>query len=320
METIANKLWAQNTTPSITVITPVFNRRDVLQRTLDSVERQTTRDFEYIIVNDGSTQNIDDIVTEFMDKADFPVLYLKKENGGVHTARNAGIRRARGEMLAFMDSDDEFTSDALEMLLKIWREVPGDKSEYLGVRTPVVNERMEFQGQRFPKGINDLSAQESYAVYKRINAGAEHYGFRRRDIMQQHPWPEPENVTFVTERILWDVLEKEYRYYYTNYVPRIYHTEDEDSYIRRKKKNLQALKNRHWNACYLLNRPKVHPDGLRGRVVKNMQACCFSILIKKAGDIPPGEKLVRLSDRLLQLLMYIPGCLLASVYSSSRMK
>ncbi len=322
MEKRVNDHWAraEGKAPSVTIITPVFNRRDVLPRTLDSIYRQTARDFEYIIVNDGSTQNIDDIVIEYMNKVDFPVLYLKKENGGVHTARNAGIREARGEMIAFMDSDDEFTDDAIEKLSEIWNSFDGKREEYLGIRTPVVDENGKLQGEPFPENINSLSFEESYKIFEKMNSGVEHYGFRRADIMKENPWPEPKGVTFVTERILWGVLEKEYRYYYTNYIPRIYHTEDNDSYIRSKKKDLQALKNRHWNAAFLLNRYQIYERSFKERVILNLQVSCFGRIIKSRKQIPPGEKLIRPWDRVMQLLFFVPSIPIAAYYKSHRMK
>lgn len=322
MELIKNTLWENydDKPLSVSVITPVFNRRDLLPRTLESVYCQTTRDFEYIIVNDGSTQYIDDIVTKFMGKADFPVLYIKKENGGVHTARNAGICAARGQMIALMDSDDEFTDDALEVLINIWNSIPGDHDEYLGIRTPVINEKGVVQGELFPDAINELPREESYAIFQRINAGVEHYGFRRADIMKANPWPEPENITFVTERILWGVLEKDYKYFYTNYVPRIYHTENEDSYIRRKKHSMQTIKNKHWNSSFILNRPQIYKDSIKNRLVMNLQVCCFSRIIRESGQNPPGEKLLFWGDRLLQLLMYLPGMIVAHLYKKQRME
>ena len=99
MNTEFNAIWSQ-CSPRVSVITPVYNRREELPRTLRSVENQTYRNIEYIIVDDGSTLPVDDIVKDFMIKADFPVAFIKKQNGGVHTARNAGIRISRGNFFA----------------------------------------------------------------------------------------------------------------------------------------------------------------------------------------------------------------------------
>lgn len=77
--------------PYFTIITPCYNPSTTIGRTIESVKRQDFRDFEYIIVDDGSQDDLDSIVMPFLDEADFPVMYIKEENGGVHTARNAAV-------------------------------------------------------------------------------------------------------------------------------------------------------------------------------------------------------------------------------------
>ena len=140
----------------ITVLTPVFNRKMELKRCMDSVKEQTFRNFEYIIVNDGSTENIDDMINEFMDAVSFPVMYIKKDNGGVHTARNLGIQYARGEMLAMIDSDDELIPYALETFISIWKSIP-DKSKFCQVRCCCQDQNGNLVGDSFPENINSVS-------------------------------------------------------------------------------------------------------------------------------------------------------------------
>lgn len=101
----------------MSVITPVFNRRDELPRALKTLESQTFRDIEHIVINDGSKEQLDDIIEEYMKRVDYPEAYITKENGGVHTARNAGIKISRGEMIAFLDSDDEFRPNFMSTFL-----------------------------------------------------------------------------------------------------------------------------------------------------------------------------------------------------------
>lgn len=91
-----NNLWNQRETAKITVFTPIYNRRKFLNRVIQSVENQTLREIEYILINDGSTEQIDDVIEDYMQIATIPVMYIKKSNGGVHTARNLGWKNARG--------------------------------------------------------------------------------------------------------------------------------------------------------------------------------------------------------------------------------
>lgn len=116
--------------PFFTIITPVYNRSNIVKRTFSSVENQIFRDFEYIIIDDGSTDNLDVIVNEFMQNTKIPVMYIKKENGGVHTARNIGIKNGKGTLLIMIDSDDELKEDCLQNAYNEWQKIPEDERKY----------------------------------------------------------------------------------------------------------------------------------------------------------------------------------------------
>ncbi len=106
--------------PTVTVIIPTYNRMGLLSRALTSVARQTRPPDEVVLVDDGSTDD-----TEGLIRRQFPhVRYLQQENRGVAAARNRGIREAKGEWLAFLDSDDEWLPHKLERQLDAVREEP----------------------------------------------------------------------------------------------------------------------------------------------------------------------------------------------------
>lgn len=100
----------------VSVIIPTFNRKSVLARALDSVLRQTWTELELIVIDDGSTDGTEEFVREWRESADpeRTLTYLKTENRGVSHARNRGAELARGEWVAFLDSDDEWLEDKLE--------------------------------------------------------------------------------------------------------------------------------------------------------------------------------------------------------------
>ena len=96
--------------PRVSVIIPAYNRAGFLPDSVGSVLAQTCRDFEVILIDDGSTDNTPEIVKGFP-----PVVrYYRQENGGISSARNLGVRHARGEYIAFLDSDDTLLENALE--------------------------------------------------------------------------------------------------------------------------------------------------------------------------------------------------------------
>lgn len=92
--------------PKVSVIVPVYNVEKYIDRCLESLVNQTLKDIEIIIVNDGSTDNSIKIVEEYKKKYKNKIIYLEKENGGLSDARNYGIPYAKGEYIAFLDSDD----------------------------------------------------------------------------------------------------------------------------------------------------------------------------------------------------------------------
>ena len=100
-----------------TIITPTFNREDMLQTTIKSVQAQTFTDWEMIIIDDGSTDNTEQIVKELFLK-DERIKYFKKPNTGQADSLNVGASKASGEFLTFLDSDDEAYPNWLEVVNK----------------------------------------------------------------------------------------------------------------------------------------------------------------------------------------------------------
>ncbi|MEJ5260238.1 MAG: glycosyltransferase family A protein [Anaerohalosphaeraceae bacterium] len=100
--------------PKVSVIIPAYNRRMLLREAVESVCRQTFRDFEILVIDDGST---DGTAQEISSIKDGRIRYFWKENGGVSSARNLGLRKAEGEYIAFLDSDDLYMPDYLETMV-----------------------------------------------------------------------------------------------------------------------------------------------------------------------------------------------------------
>lgn len=112
--------------PKVSVVVPVYNVEDYLRRCLDSLVNQTLEDIEIIVVNDGSPDNSQDIIDEYVEKYPGKVKGLIKENGGLSDARNFGIPNCKGEYVAFVDSDDYVD---LTMYEKLYNEAITKKSE-----------------------------------------------------------------------------------------------------------------------------------------------------------------------------------------------
>ena len=111
--------------PKISIITINYNNREGLERTFDSVFSQNYTNFELILINDGSNDNSTNIC-EAYKKIDSRITVIHKENGGVSSARNYGLKIATGEYICFIDSDDYITFDYLIELIENMQNLDTD--------------------------------------------------------------------------------------------------------------------------------------------------------------------------------------------------
>ncbi|RCO21261.1 glycosyltransferase family 2 protein, partial [Escherichia coli] len=95
-----------NDYPLVSIIIPTYNSSDYITETLTKLEKQTYPNFEIVIVNDGSKDNTSNVLREY-GLTHSRLIIINKENGGVSSARNTGIRKAQGQFICFMDDDDE---------------------------------------------------------------------------------------------------------------------------------------------------------------------------------------------------------------------
>lgn len=110
---------------SISVIVPVYNVERYLEWCLSSLENQTLQDIEIICVNDGSTDASREILNKCQER-DSRITIIDKANGGLSSARNAGIQAATSDIVCFLDSDDRFTLDACEAIVNVFKETNAD--------------------------------------------------------------------------------------------------------------------------------------------------------------------------------------------------
>lgn len=107
-----------NRSVNISIIIPTYNRAEYIRKAIESVLAQTYKDYEIIIVDDGSTDNTREILEPYMDH----IRYIYRENAGVSVARNSGIKAAKGEWIAFLDSDDRWLPHKLACQMKFIRD------------------------------------------------------------------------------------------------------------------------------------------------------------------------------------------------------
>ena len=107
---------------TLTVFTPTYNRATLLKRGYEALCRQTCKDFCWLIIDDGSTDNTKEVVRHWIEEKKIPISYVKKENGGLHTGYNKAIEIMDTELCVCIDSDDYMPDDAVKKILKMWKE------------------------------------------------------------------------------------------------------------------------------------------------------------------------------------------------------
>lgn len=196
-------------TPTFTVFTPTYNRAHTLHRVFESLNNQTYTDFEWVLIDDGSTDRTSEMVAEWRMVAGFPINYHYQSNAGKHIAFNRAVSLAKGELFLPIDSDDAFDTNSLEIMLHWWLQIPADQRvKFTGIVTLCRLINGEICGSLFKESPLDTTALD--LRYKHKQRG-ETWGFHRTAVLKKFPFPEDPHVRFVPENIIWDAIAREYK-------------------------------------------------------------------------------------------------------------
>lgn len=196
----------------ITVFTPTYNRAYILSKLYNSLKNQTSKDFEWLIIDDGSTDYTKDLVGTFMSEQQIMLRYYCQENGGKHRAINKGVRLAKGEWFFIVDSDDYLPNDSIETIKKYISQIAEDNS-FAGVSGLRCYPNGKTIGGEFKYTILDTDAVTVREKYRVKGDMAEVW---RTSVLKEYPFPEFENEKFMSEGTVWMQIAKRYRLRYFN--------------------------------------------------------------------------------------------------------
>ena len=197
----------------VTVLTPTFNRGIILKKLWDSLQKQTVRDFEWLVVDDGSTDCTNNIIAQLQEKSDFPIRYIYKKNGGKHTALNLGIQTISSELTFIVDSDDILTNDALESIFRI-HEKYKEKNNICGYSFLRAFPDGEVNGKKF-----DRDEKIGSYITVRINGNdtcADKAEVFKTHCLKEFPFPEYSNEKFLGEDLVWVRMARKYEMVHIN--------------------------------------------------------------------------------------------------------
>lgn len=189
----------------LTIFTPTYNRENYLKELYNSLVEQKDKRFEWIIIDDSSTDDTDAVVKSFLvQNSEFEIIYKKQPHGGKHRAINEAVKIARGEFFFIVDSDDKLTSNAVEYIYN-WVETIEEDNHFCGVAGLKISPKGNIWGGNptvTENGYVDATSLER-TQYELLGDKAEVY---RTQTLLQYPFPEFEGEYFVTEAVVWDAI------------------------------------------------------------------------------------------------------------------
>ncbi|MCI5927309.1 MAG: glycosyltransferase family 2 protein [Pseudoflavonifractor capillosus] len=193
--------------PRLTVFTPTYNRAHTLPRTYASLTCQDCKDFVWLIVDDGSTDDTRALVEAWqMQEHSFEIRYLYKENGGMHTAHNAAYEAIDTELNVCIDSDDCLAPGAVRNILSKWDSVQKDK--YAGIIGLDADFQGNLIGTGFPAGMVETTLSDYYAAGGR---GDKKLVYRTDVIRQYPPYPVFEGEKYVALAYKYRLIDQDYK-------------------------------------------------------------------------------------------------------------
>jgi glycosyltransferase involved in cell wall biosynthesis len=301
--------------PFFTVFTPTYNRAHTLHRVFDSLSAQTFRDFEWLVVDDGSTDNTPELIAKWTKIANFPIRYFRQPHLGRHIAHNLAIREARGEMWTGIDSDDELVPHALERIRYLWLEIPEtERANFFSVAGLCRDQHGQMVSIPFPTSPFDVDVRDYLFLHRRF--AGEKWGAAPMDGVRRFPFPEITGTNFIPEGVHGLQMARAFRINrFVNEVFRIYHVDDSETgaTLTGRRNIAQGAPGRVYYYLWLLNHEL---DYLLRAPLPFVKAAAMLPVVSRYARQPLREVWRELKNRRAKLLVAaaMPLSLLLSVF------
>lgn len=200
--------------PKLTVFTPAYNRAHTLPRTYESLKKQKCKEFIWLIVDDGSSDQTAELVKQWIhDEREFEIRYIYKENGGMHTAHNTAYDHIDTELNVCIDSDDCMAENGVQIILDAWEKV-ADKG-YAGLIGLDADLDENIIGQKFADDLKETTLTGYYAA----GGSGDKKLVYRTDVVKKYPkYPVFEGERYVGLNYLYLLIDQDYKLAVVNQV------------------------------------------------------------------------------------------------------
>lgn len=189
----------------ITIFTPTYNRAYTLEKLYNSLVSQTNKNFEWLVVDDGSTDNTKELLQSWTDERKIDINYIYQENQGKMIAFNNGVKNCDNEYFFCVDSDDYLTNDAIQLLTNALTKIDNDKISGI-IALKGVNENQPI-GTYMPENLKQSSLKNLYEKYRFKGDTALIY---KTKILKQFPFVLQRKEKFIGENYVYDQIDEKY--------------------------------------------------------------------------------------------------------------
>ena len=188
----------------ISVITPTYNRAYILGKCYESLVRQTSNAFEWVVVDDGSTDNTQELVQSFIEENKIKIKYIKQENGGKHVAHNTAVLNSQGELVVCLDSDDVLTENAVERAIAFWQEnAQPHNTGILAKRGDMVDRKPICS--KLPAGVGESTL---FDLSNKYGFEGDTILYFRRELLEKNLFKSFEGERFIPETNMYIEIDK----------------------------------------------------------------------------------------------------------------
>ena len=288
----------------LTILTPIYNRKKEIEKLYDSLKKQTNKNFIWLIIDDGSKDNLIETIKQYQNENIIDIRFYRKENGGKHTALNFGINKITTRMTFIVDSDDWLINNAVEIIYETDKKYYNHTNEKLCGYTFL---------RQYPNGVINGKKFKRNAIIgnyidirinKNIDGDKAEVFYTK--CLKEYPFPEFEKEKFLGEDVVWIQMANKYKMIYFNKAIYVGDYLKEGLTLNRRKYNIKSLNGSSFRGLIFMNK--------RCKIKYRIKGALSYIIYGKFANKNLKELFKENQYKLLCAWLYIPANIIFLVW------